>query len=154
MFYFFKKKSILNSPVTGICIPITEVPDEMFAKKIIGVCIASQYQENTIYSPYNGEIVMTADTKYSVGIRTANWFQFMIHIGLDTVNLNGKRFYMSVRQGDKKAQGQKLTSLDKEVFEEQEIGLITPRVVTSKGCLLDILNYGEVNIHTKVLYIH
>ncbi len=154
MFQFFKKKSILYSPVNGICIPITEVPDEMFAKKIIGNGVAFRYQENTIYSPCKGEIIMIAETKHAVGIRTADGVEFMIHIGLDTVNLNGKGFYLFVRQGDKVVQGQKLISLDREVFEEQGVDLITPMVVTSKGCSLDILSYGKVDIHTKVLYIH
>lgn len=88
------------SPANGKAIKIEKVPDEMFAQKMIGDGIAIRTNDKELYSPIEGEVKMVFETGHAVGIVSDDGSEFMIHIGIDTVQLNGEPFKTMVKLGD------------------------------------------------------
>lgn len=153
MFQFLKKNVDLYAPVVGQSVSLEEVPDKMFSKKLMGDGIAFVYDTDTIYAPCDCEVIMIADTKHALGLRTANKAEIMIHIGLDTVNLNGEGFHLLVNPKDKVKRGQALVKLDRAFFEKKGVHLITPMIITSTEFQLQINAPGEVSLESCVLSI-
>lgn len=154
MFRLFQKEVQLYAPVKGTCVPLEQVPDAMFAQKLLGDGVAFVFRGDTISAPCSGEVVMTAQTRHALGIRTANKAEVMLHVGLDSVNLNGNGFSMLVHTGERVKKGQPLIRLDRAVLEAAGIDLITPMVVTSKDYAVDVQALGDADEHTAVLNIH
>ncbi len=125
------KKIQLKAPVTGKCVDLTQVPDETFAGKIIGDGVAFVFEGNEVCSPCDGEIVMTAATNHAVGIRAEGGLEIMLHVGIDTVNLNGKGLEMLVKQGQKVKTGAPLIRIDRALMKSENINLITPMLMTN-----------------------
>ncbi len=151
MFRLFQKDVELYAPVKGTCVALDQVPDAIFAQKMLGEGVAFCFAQDTVYAPCSGEIVMIAQTLHALGIRTANKAEVMLHIGLDSVNLGGKGFTMLVHAGDKIKRGQPLVRLDRSVLEAAGINLITPMVVTSKETGVEVMTLGEVDEQSAVL---
>lgn len=134
MFQFFGKKNkemILYASVTGKKIALEDVPDKVFASKMMGDGVAFQFDGNTIYAPCDGKIVMIANTLHAFGMELANGTELLLHIGLDTVNLNGKGFKKLVEQGDKVKKGTPIIEIDRSVMEEHHIDLTMPMIITN-----------------------
>ena len=145
MFHFLKKKSVVEVEMKAIAngnvIPIEKVPDEMFAQKLLGDGIGFVYEGDKIYAPCNGEIMMVAATSHAFGIKAENGAELLLHVGLDTVNLNGKGLTAKVKQGDKVQAGQLLLEIDRAFMNEKGIELTTPLILTStEGYLLEKCN--------------
>ena len=142
MFKLFKKTDDickLFAPVNGKTIALENVPDKVFASKMMGDGMGFEYEGNTIYAPCDGKITLVANTLHAVGITSENGAEILIHIGLDTVSLNGKGFKKLINQGDKVKKGTPLIDIDRQFMKEQDINLITPMVVTNAA------NY-EINV--------
>lgn len=137
MFGLFKKKEVdqhLYAPVNGTCIPLEEVKDPVFAQKMMGDGAAFEFtDDNTIYAPCDGEIMMIANTKHAVGLKAENGAEVLIHIGLDTVNLNGEGFTALKQSGDKVKKGDALIKVDRAFMDEKGMDLTTPMVVTNSS---------------------
>ncbi len=133
MFQIFKKKEpvVLYAPVTGTSVALENVPDQVFAQKMMGDGIAFMPETDTICAPCNGKITMVAHTLHAVGITADNGAEILIHIGLDTVSLNGKGFTALVNVGDKVKKGTPLIQIDMAFMKEQQMVLTTPMVVTN-----------------------
>lgn len=133
MFNLFKKKEpvTLYSPVSGKSIPIEEVPDKVFASKMMGDGVAFQFDGNTVYAPCDATISMIANTLHAIGLKLNNGAEVLIHIGLDTVNLNGKGFTKLVNQSDKVKRGTPLIEIDRSIMEANGIDLTMPMVITN-----------------------
>ena len=133
MFQIFKKKEPveLYAPVTGTSVALENVPDQVFAQKMMGDGIAFMPETDTICAPCNGKITMVAHTLHAVGITADNGAEILIHIGLDTVSLNGKGFTALVNVGDKVKKGTPLIQIDMAFMKEQQMVLTTPMVVTN-----------------------
>ncbi|UJF16532.1 PTS glucose transporter subunit IIA [Jeotgalibaca sp. MA1X17-3] len=111
MFNFFKKdkkeqnglleKKNLYSPVNGKIIPVSEVADPVFSQKMMGDGYAVIPTDGNIYSPADGEILSVFPTKHAIGIQLEDGLELLVHMGLDTVELNGKPFETHVKEGDK-----------------------------------------------------
>ncbi len=158
MFNVFKKKgSILTAPVTGKVIALENVPDQVFAQKMMGDGVAFQYDGSTIFSPCDGKVKMIAETKHAIGITDSAGADILIHIGLDTVALNGEGFTVNVSVGDKLSKGQPIISIDRDLMEQKEIDLTTPMIITNANEVnsVSILNQdGEaVKGQTEVIKI-
>lgn len=145
MFNFFKKISPedLVSPVTGKMIPLDEVKDEVFASKMMGEGVAFELSDDTISSPIEGEVSMIANTLHAVGIKSNRGAEILIHIGLNTVNLDGEGFEKLISQGDQVKKGTPLLRVDRTKLSELDIILTTPMIVTNS-------NEFEVSINTTV----
>lgn len=123
MFGFFKKKSEpkeLKAMVNGEVISVTEVKDDVFSSCMLGKGIAIHPADGVVVAPVDGEISVTMDgTNHAVGIRIAEGFDLLIHIGLDTVSLNGEGFTSHISMGQKVKAGDKLITFDKALVESK-----------------------------------
>jgi glucose-specific phosphotransferase system IIA component len=133
MFQLFKKKdSNIYSPVNGKMVPLSDVPDKMFAEKILGDGAAFYSDEDIIYSPCAGKVSMIANTGHAVGINADNGAEILIHIGLETVNLNGEGFEVLTSKNAKIKEGTPLIKVDRKFMAENNINLIIPMIITNE----------------------
>ncbi len=132
MFNFKRKKEcLMYSPVNGTTVLIDDVPDKMFATKMLGDGIAFQLDDGNIYSPCNGTLTLVAKTKHAYGFKTENGAEILLHIGLDTVNLNGEGFTVLKPEGSKVKVGDMIAKVDLKFMESKGVNLITPMVLTN-----------------------
>ena len=123
------KCSKILSPMTGEAVGLGEVPDPVFSQKIVGDGMAVIPSEGKLLSPVDGEIISVADTKHAYGLRTAEGMELLIHVGLETVHLNGECFQVFVKPGDKVKAGDLLAEVDLAYLKERGINPITPVLV-------------------------
>ena len=123
---------IFNSPVNGEVVTLEHVNDEMFSKKMLGDGIAVIPHENEIFSPVDGTITMIYETQHAIGIKTDQGAEILIHIGLDTVLLNGKPFQTKTAKGKKVTKGELLTVVDWDMIRNENLDVIVPIVITNK----------------------
>jgi glucose-specific phosphotransferase system IIA component len=119
------------SPMTGKLLPITEVPDQVFSQKMMGDGFAIDPAEGVVVSPVEGEIVNVFPTKHAIGIRSKGGREILIHIGIDTVNLQGEGFKSFIAEGDAVKPGQKLMEVDLDVIRDKAPSPITPVLFTN-----------------------
>ena len=131
-FSFFKKARLqIVAPVNGSIVPIEEVPDPVFSQKMMGEGVAILPKEGNIFSPVNGKVILVAATKHAIGLRADDGSEILIHVGLETVALNGEGFKMAVHDGDKVSVGQLLLEVDWEYIRTHAKSTITPIVITN-----------------------
>ena len=128
---------------SGKVMPVSEVEDQVFASKAMGDGIAIDPAEGKIYAPYSGKITVAFPTGHAYGMETAGGKEVLIHIGMDTVELNGKGFKPAVKQGDTVKQGDLLTEVDLDYIRSQGKPVITP-VIFTDGTAVELLKRGEV----------
>ncbi|EOL43277.1 PTS sugar transporter subunit IIA [Enterococcus caccae] len=120
MFGFLKKKEpaqlneTLYAVATGKLIPISEVNDPVFSQKMMGDGFAVLPETGDIYSPIEGEVLSVFQTKHAVGMKMANGLEILLHMGIDTVELNGEPFNIKVSEGSKVSQGTLIAKVDLE----------------------------------------
>lgn len=124
------KDVILKSPIKGEVLPLSQVKDEVFSSGLVGDGIAVEPTEGELTAPVAGEITMIFETNHALGLKTDNGAELLLHIGVDTVKMEGKGFQSFVKQGDRVKQGQKLVTFDidkikNEGFEATVICVIT-----------------------------
>lgn len=109
------KQNEIGAYADGELIPIEEVSDATFAQKVLGDGMVIIPDNGNIYAPFDAEVAMVTDTGHAIGLTDKNGNQFLIHIGIDTVNLNGKYFQLQVTTGDQVKMGDILAinNLDK-----------------------------------------
>ena len=114
MFGFFKKKAdpAVYAPVKGKCIDITEVNDEGFSGKIMGDGVAVIPEERVIKAPADGRLTMIFETGHAFGMEADNGLELLLHIGIDTVNEQGKGFKILKKSGDTVKKGTPIVELD------------------------------------------
>lgn len=125
-------KYTLFSPAKGKHIPLSEVPDEVFSKGILGDGTAIIPEGNKIFSPCDGVISNTVDTKHAIGITTDMGFDILIHVGIDTVKLKGEFFEYKVEKGQTVKKGDLLMSFNADKIKSSGYKLITPIIVTGE----------------------
>ena len=129
-----KKESIvLYAPVTGAAIPIENVPDKVFASKMMGDGIAFEFEGDIVYAPCDATVTMIANTLHAIGLKLSNGAEVLIHIGLDTVDLQGVGFEKLVEKSSKVNIGMRLIKIDREVIKQNKINMITPMVITNRN---------------------
>jgi glucose PTS system EIICBA or EIICB component len=136
------------SPLKGELKSITEVPDQVFAGKMMGDGFAIIPVEGTIVSPVNGKIVNLFPTKHAIGILSDTGREILIHVGIDTVNLKGQGFETLVAENDIVEQGQPLLKVDLDYIKEHATSTITPIVFTNlaEGEKVVIEKPGQVDV--------
>ncbi|WP_185460692.1 PTS sugar transporter subunit IIA [Listeria rocourtiae] len=141
MFSFKKKKqkaTVLLSPVTGKCISLEEVPDKVFSTKMMGDGIAFDLEEGTIFAPADGKITFIAETRHAIGMTLVSGVEILIHVGLDTVKLDGKGFNVFVEIGQEIKAGAELLEIDIPLMSAHHLQLITPLIVMSNSTVTPI----------------
>lgn len=136
----------VGSPLTGRVIPLDQVKDEAFAQGILGRGVAVQPENGEVYAPFNGKVMTFFPTKHAVGLLSDQGLELLIHVGLDTVNLNGKYFTACVKEGDRVAKGQKLLEFDMEQMKKEGYVLDTPVIVTNYDAYQDIQKKENQNV--------
>ena len=124
-------KDVIASPATGEVVALNEVPDPTFSEKMMGDGIAVKPTEGLIAAPVHGEVMQLFPTMHAVGIKTVNGLEVLIHIGIETVNMQGEGFKAYVEEGDKVAKGDKLIEFDIDLVNEKAESTITPMVITN-----------------------
>lgn len=134
-----KKDSVLGSPLKGEVIPLADIDDDAFASGTLGQGVAIKPSDGKVYSPVDGEIVVLFDTNHAICIKADDGAEIMIHIGMDTVSLNGKYFTPHVKQGDRVKKGQLLEEVNLKGIKDAGLSTITPVIVTNYTDYLDIV---------------
>ncbi len=119
------------TPLKGEVKPITEVPDRVFAKKMMGDGFAIVPAEGLVVSPVDGKIINLFPTKHAIGILSDGGREILIHIGIDTVNLKGEGFETLVAENDRVEKGQPLLKVDLDYIKEHATSTITPIIFTN-----------------------
>ena len=155
MFSLFSKETVLYAPINGKIIRIEDVPDQVFASKMMGEGVGFVNDGNEIYAPCDAKVIMVPSSKHAIGLKTKKGIELLIHIGLDTVNLNGEGFQVHVKENDSVKRGQLLISYDKHLMEKKKINLITPLVITnsSEYIIEKLVEESQIGINDKVLIV-
>src|SRR3712207_2491936 len=157
MFNLFKKNKKHNnieikSPFKGKCFDIKEIPDEVFASKMMGDGTGFDSSDGILYSPVDGEIVQIFPTKHAVMIKSNDGLEILLHIGIDTVQMQGEGFEAFVKADDKVKTGDKLVTFNKELVKEKAKSDLSPMVITNMDVVENIdFNYGDVDKDSTVI---
>ena len=119
-----------HSPMSGICMPMEEVEDQAFASKAMGDGFAVELQDTRVLAPFSGTIMVAFPTGHAYGIKADNGKEVLIHIGMDTVELNGEGFHPHVKAGDVVKQGDVLVDVELDVIKRKGKSLVSPVVFT------------------------
>jgi len=151
MFNFFKKnqskKIILVAPITGRTIDLSNVPDKVFAEKLAGDGIAIDPTGDVIVAPADGELTLVFKTMHAFAITLANGAELLIHIGIDTVSLNGEGFQQLVEAGAQVKAGTPIVKIDRDFILNKGLSLITPVLITN----MDIVKELKTNVDKDVV---
>ncbi|WP_349668714.1 beta-glucoside-specific PTS transporter subunit IIABC [Lacrimispora sp.] len=142
------KKIMIYSPVNGRKVKLSKVNDETFAKEIAGKGMAVEPADGRITAPFDGEVVTVFRTKHVIGLRSSEGVELMIHIGIDTVELEGKYFTAHVADGDIVKAGDLLMEFDKQAIEAAGYETVVPVIVTNTGDYLDIVTSEEGTVES------
>lgn len=151
MFNFLKKNSNketkLLAPITGKTIDLSKVPDQVFAEKLAGDGVAIDPTGDVIVAPADGELTLVFKTMHAFAITLANGAELLIHIGIDTVSLNGEGFEQLVEAGTMVKAGTPIIKINKDFILSKGFSLITPVLITN----MDLVKELKSNIHKDVV---
>ncbi len=121
----------ISSPLNGTLIPLNQIDDPVFGSGAMGRGIAVKDPDGKVYSPFDGEITVFFPTKHAIGLKSDDGIELLIHVGMDTVKLNGEGFTAKADVGDKVKRGQLLLEFDSNVIKKAGYPTTTPVVVTN-----------------------
>ncbi|OLS40995.1 PTS glucose transporter subunit IIA [Bacillus sp. MRMR6] len=132
VFNIFKKAKVeILAPVDGQIVALDEVPDPVFSQRMMGEGVAVVPSKGNIHAPVDGTVILVAATKHAIGIRAKDGTEILIHVGLETVALNGEGFSLAVSEGDRVTAGQVLMGVDWEYIRTRAKSAVTPIVITN-----------------------
>ncbi|MBE2940537.1 PTS sugar transporter subunit IIA [Anoxybacillus flavithermus] len=132
MFRLFRKREeVIVSPLTGNVRSLENVPDPVFAQKMMGEGLAIEPTDGVVVSPIHGEVVQVFPTKHAVGLRSEGGLEILIHVGIDTVHMQGEGFEAYVKAGDRVKAGDLLLSFDLALVQQKAKSSLTPVVITN-----------------------
>lgn len=129
----------VGSPLSGKLLPLSQVPDEVFSSGVMGQGIALEPTDNKVLAPFEGTVVMIAPTKHAIGLKSETGVEMLIHIGLDTVTLDGRPFTLKVKDGGKFNKGDLLIEFDKDYIVNKGLKTITPVIVTNTSAYEEVI---------------
>ncbi|WP_087974506.1 PTS system trehalose-specific EIIBC component [Oceanobacillus rekensis] len=125
------KKEIIFAPLSGKVTPLENVPDPTFSGKMMGDGLAIEPTDGKVVSPVDGEVVLTFPTKHAVGIKSKSGIELLIHIGIETVSMDGEGFEVHVKQGEQVRVGDPLITFDLQLIKEKASSHTTPIIITN-----------------------
>ena len=137
----------VTAPIQGRAIPLSEVEDQTFASGMLGPGMAIAPAEGPVVSPVDGEVLVAFPTGHAYGLRSASGVELLIHVGMDTVQLEGKHFSPKVKAGDKILQGMPLVDVDWAAVGAAGYQTVTPIVVSNAQGYEGIEEHGAGTIH-------
>lgn len=149
------KDETISSPATGEMIALEDVNDPIFSSKAMGEGVAFKLTDGRIYSPVDGEVIMAAKTGHAVGLKSNNGAEILIHIGMDTVNMNGEGFNVLVKEGQKVSVGDLLVEADLEAIEKAGYDNVTPVIITNTTEYKEIVpaSYGAKTAKEEIIEV-
>lgn len=150
MFKFFNKKQKtdlkLVAPVTGTAIDLSKVPDPVFAQKMAGDGIAIDLTGETIIAPADGTLTLVFKTKHAFAMTLDNGIELLVHIGIDTVSLDGEGFEQLASEGDIIKAGTPIIKINKDFILEKGFSLITPVLITNPDVVSELITSTGKNV--------
>lgn len=150
IFNFIKKPKtiVIKSPLKGKLVNLVDVPDPVFAEKMIGDGVAIKPLDKNVYAPVSGKIVQLFHTNHALGIEIAGGLELLLHLGLDTVKLKGEGFTALVEEKQQIRTGDKLFEVDWDIIREKAVSTITPVVITNMEVVekMEVLVEGELSV--------
>ena len=143
------------SPLAGKIIPVEEVADGVFSEKMVGDGFAVEPEADEVLAPADGEITLVFDTKHAFTMRTAHGVDLLVHMGIDTIRLNGEPFTLSIKQGDVVKAGQPIGTMDRAAILAAGYRTVTPVVVGNLADLggFELTRTGEVKAGDAVMEV-
>ena len=142
-------ESDVYAPLNGLVVPLSEVNDPIFSEGMMGKGVAIQPESYEIKAPIDGTISMVAVSKHAIGITSSNGVELLVHVGLDTVKLNGKGFYLLVSENEKVKVGQPILKFDASYIKEQGYDIITPVLITNSDEFEDVILDDTQHVKAK-----
>ena len=146
----------IKNPLSGKVLPLSKVEDAVFSSGAMGNGIAIDPTDNKVYAPFDGTVEFIAETKHAIGLKSDDGVELLIHVGMDTVKMNGKGFDVKVNANDKVKAGDLLLEFDREAIEKAGYSLITPVVITNSNnyeqdelCIDEEALFGKSIINLK-----
>lgn len=136
----------VDSPLTGSVVALFDVKDEVFSTEAMGKGVAIEPTEGKVVAPFDGKIVSLLDSHHAVGIEGNNQVEVLIHVGMDTVKLEGKHFTAHVKEGDIVKKGDLLIEFDMEAIKKEGYPVTTPVVVTNTDEFEDVIVVSSGNV--------
>lgn len=140
-------KEVLGSPLSGKAISLSDVEDAAFSSGILGEGLAIIPSEGKVVSPVSGVITTLFPTLHAIGITSDNGIEILIHIGLDTVQLEGKGFKANVKQGDIIAKGELIVTFDMDSIQKAGFSLVTPVIVTNPTNFVEVMGIEKESVN-------
>lgn len=143
------KNICITSPLKGKVTYLSDVQDEMFASEVMGKGIAIEPSEGRVYAPCDGEILTMFKTKHAIGMKSTQGVEILIHVGIDTVKLNGEHFSAYVKDHDQVKKGDLLLEFDIAAIQKAGYPTITPVIITNTMDFTDVIETDRKEVTTK-----
>ena len=141
------KNETIFAPVNGKTTALENVPDPTFSEKMMGDGLAIEPTDGKFVSPVDGEVILTFPTQHAIGIKSKSGVELLIHIGLETVHMDGEGFDVYVKQGDQVKVGDPLITFDLQLIKEKAASHITPVIITNGDM---VSSYGKTSDTTVI----
>ena len=147
---------IVYAPCNGTVSPLTEINDGVFSEGYIGEGLAIEPVDGSFYAPFDCSVAMVFDTHHAIALHTANDTELILHVGLDTVKLNGQHLEVFVQEGQEIQKGDLILRADLEGIQSAGCRTVTPVIITGAGGAesVELLKTGPVHIGDAVLKVH
>ena len=144
------------APISGTAIELSQVEDGVFSEGMLGQGAAIEPSEGKVYAPFDGEVNMVFDTKHALGLTSSDGIELLIHIGIDTVQLNGQYYNIHVNDGDKIKAGDLLAEFDIEAIKSAGYRTVTPVIITNSDdyTSFNLLKTGSIQNGEKFISVH
>lgn len=145
----------IYAPIEGDVIPLSEIPDDVFSEGMMGKGCGIKPARGEVYAPFDGEIILVTNTKHAIALKSCDGIELLIHVGMDTVNMNGKGFEPLVKEGDKVKCGQFIMTFSISDIEKAGYMTTTAIIVTNSDQYRDIevLEQGHRRKSEKLIKI-
>lgn len=127
------------SPMNGNIIELSEVNDATFSEKLLGDGVAIESEDGKVFAPFDGIVSALFPTNHAISLESDDGVEMLIHIGIDTVQLNGKYFFSHVEQNQKIKQGDLLIEFNKEAIKSEGYAIITPVIIANTDTYSNII---------------
>ncbi len=144
----------IYAPVEGETVELSKVEDEVFSSLAMGNGIAINPSKGEVKAPLDGEVTVLFPTGHAIGIKGDNGAEVLIHVGMDTVTLNGEGFDVEVKQGDRVKKGQVLVNFDIDFIKSKNLSTITPVVVTNTSSLKEVVPHDAGKVTNEDVIIN
>lgn len=149
------ENGFIYAPMEGEVIPLKEINDGVFSEEMLGKGCGMKPSDGKLYAPFDGEIILITETKHAIALKSCDGIELLIHIGMDTVKMNGKSFNTLVKVGDKIKCGQSLMTFSISDIEKAGYVTTTAIIVTNSDQYRDIevLEQGHRRKSEKLIKI-